>query len=98
MGGVKAKYLLGIVDFLYFGEAGILQENLDNFLALAEEMQLKGLTKEYQDKTEPEPIAEHIFKKSEPNITKKKSTENQRIKIKKKCWTVYRIREKSYFN
>ena len=36
MGGVKAKYLLGIVDFLYFGEAGILQENLDNFLALAE--------------------------------------------------------------
>ena len=34
-------------------------------------MQLKGLTKEYQDKTEPEPIAEHILKKSEPNITKK---------------------------
>ena len=31
------------VDFLYRGEANVLQENLDSFLAIAEELQLKGL-------------------------------------------------------
>ena len=31
------------VDFLYCGEANVPQENLDSFLALAEELKLKGL-------------------------------------------------------
>ena len=41
--GVKSKDLLAIVDFLYFGEANVYQEDLDSFLAIAEELQLKGL-------------------------------------------------------
>jgi len=32
-----------MVDFLYFGEANVYQENLDSFLAVAEELELKGL-------------------------------------------------------
>ena len=44
MRGLKSEDLLAIIDFLYFGEANILQENLDSFLALAEELRLKGLT------------------------------------------------------
>ena len=32
------------MDFLYCGEAKVLQENLDVFLALAEELKLKGLS------------------------------------------------------
>ena len=32
------------MDFLYCGEANVYQENLDAFLALAEELKLKGLT------------------------------------------------------
>ena len=44
MRGVKAHDLLAIVDFLYFGEANVSQENLDSFLALAEELKLEGLT------------------------------------------------------
>merc|ERR1712129_560633 len=32
-----------MIDFLYYGEANIYQENLDSFLAVAEELQLKGL-------------------------------------------------------
>ena len=44
MRGLKAKDLLSIVDFIYHGEANVLQEDLDSFLALAEELQLKGLT------------------------------------------------------
>ena len=44
MRGVKADVLVAMVDFLYFGETNANQENLDAFLALAEEMRLKGLT------------------------------------------------------
>ena len=44
MRGVKHEDLLAIVDFLYKGEANILQENLESFLAIAEELKLKGLT------------------------------------------------------
>ena len=43
MTGLKAKDLAAIVDFIYHGEASVYQENLDGFLALAEELQLKGL-------------------------------------------------------
>ena len=44
MRGIKSDDLLAIVDFLYSGEANVYQENLDSFLAIAEELQLKGLT------------------------------------------------------
>ena len=43
MRGLKAKDLEAILDFIYHGEANIYQEDLDGFLALAEELQLKGL-------------------------------------------------------
>ena len=43
MRGIKSEDLLAIVDFLYRGEANVFQENLDSFLAIAEELQLKGL-------------------------------------------------------
>ena len=61
MRGLKSEDLVAIVDFLYFGEANVYQENLDSFLAIAEELRLKGLTgtntsteaKEPTLKTEP---------------------------------------------
>ena len=43
MRGINAEDLLAIVDFLYYGEANIYQENLDRFLSIAEELELKGL-------------------------------------------------------
>jgi hypothetical protein len=43
MRGIKAEDLVAIVDFLYYGEAKVYQDNLDNFLALAEDLKLKGL-------------------------------------------------------
>ena len=42
--GFQSKDFVSILDFLYFGEANVYQENLDSFLAIAEEIQLKGLT------------------------------------------------------
>ena len=44
MRGVKADDLVAIVDFLYFGETNVKQENLEAFLALAQELKLRGLT------------------------------------------------------
>jgi len=44
MRGMKSEDLVAIVDFLYYGEANVYQENIDSFLAIAEELNLKGLT------------------------------------------------------
>ena len=44
MRGVKSDHLSWIVDFLYKGEVNIDQENLNEFLALADDLQPKGLT------------------------------------------------------
>ena len=52
MRGLKAKDLEAIVDFIYHGEANIYQEDLDGFLALAEELQLKGSAGAQDDSSE----------------------------------------------
>merc|ERR1712129_212738 len=43
MSGLKFENLVPMIDFLYYGEANVHQENLDSFLAVAKELQLKGL-------------------------------------------------------
>ena len=43
MRGIESDELFAIVDFLYSGEAKVFQENLDSFLAIAEELQLEAL-------------------------------------------------------
>ena len=52
MRGLKSKDILAIVDFIYHGEAYIYQEDLEGFLALAEELQLDGLTGSTEEKFE----------------------------------------------
>ena len=44
MRGVRFKDLTSIVEFIYHGETNIYKEDLNDFMALAEELQLKGLT------------------------------------------------------
>ena len=44
--GVQSEDLASILDLLYFGEAKVYQEDLDSFLAIAEEIKLKGLTEQ----------------------------------------------------
>ena len=52
MRGVRSDYLKTMLDFFYHGEANVYQENLDSFLVLAEELQLKGLTGNQTEKKE----------------------------------------------
>ena len=62
--GFQSQDLLAILDFFYFGEANVYQENLDSFLAIADELKLKGLTgqtssdlvEEQVKSTNPKPI------------------------------------------
>jgi hypothetical protein len=41
--GIKAKNLVALVDFLYLKEVTLCEEDLDDFLSLAHEMELNGL-------------------------------------------------------
>jgi len=63
MRGVRGQDLLSLVDFMYRGEVTILQNNLEIFLALAEDLQLKGLS-ERRKQTK-------LDLKEEPNIQMK---------------------------
>jgi len=42
--GIKYEDLQSILDFMYFGEVNIAQEKLNSFLAVAEELRVKGLS------------------------------------------------------
>ena len=76
MRGIKSLDLFAIVDFLYFGEANVFQENLDSFLAIAGELQLKGLMgtngSEIEEKS---PIVKPIMNRAKnlANIQRKSS-------------------------
>ena len=59
MRGLKYENLLSMVNFLYHGEANIFQENLDSFLAMADELQLKGLNKTEREEEEVESVSKN---------------------------------------
>ena len=62
--GFKSEDFVTILNFLYFGEANVYQENLGSFLAIAGELHLKGLTgpttshlvEEQEKSANPQPI------------------------------------------
>merc|ERR1719400_1867514 len=76
MRGVKPENLMAMVDFFYYGEANVYQENLDSFLVLAEELQLKGL-RGNQTETEAEMISQPTKQKSHPKSPKYRSLAEQ---------------------
>ena len=70
MRGVKSEVLNAVVDFLYRGEANVFQENLDSFLAMAEELKLKGLTGGKANAEELTPERSNAERKSSPVVKK----------------------------
>ena len=70
MRALKSEDLVAMVDFLYNGKANVFQENLDSFLALAEELKLKGLNTStdgnVNDKeAKPSPVYQEVGTKKE---------------------------------
>merc|ERR1712204_64011 len=75
MRGVRSDDLVAIVDFLYYGEANVYQENIEAFLALAEELNLKGLTGNTSKNTDEEVFTKHKEKKKKTNLNHPKVEE-----------------------
>ena len=72
--GMKSEDLVAMLDFLYFGEANVYQDNLDSFLASAEEFQLKGLTgkvdeEEVKEETQKHRVIQPTQKQNQPKQT-----------------------------
>ena len=40
---MKSHVLATVVDFIYFGEVNVYKEDMGDFLAVSEELMLKGL-------------------------------------------------------
>ena len=81
--------MVAIVDFIYHGEANICQQDLEGFLALAEEFQLKGLagSQDVIFETVEQPVKKTTMLEKEPtektyNIEKKTTPKNNANEIK----------------
>ena len=49
--GVKFSDLSSVLNFMYFGEVSVAQDDLNAFLAVAEELKVKGLTQNTEENT-----------------------------------------------
>ena len=78
---MKSENLFSIIDFLYYGMANVFQENLDSFLSIAEELELKGLMGQDNDTREKKP--DEIG--SQPNNSRKNGAPEQSGQLNPKC-------------
>ena len=72
MRGLKSEDLSALIDFIYLGQADVAEENIENFLAISEELQLKGLTGQAHEfeRAEKESGSMPMPKKNKPAIKK----------------------------
>merc|ERR1712029_662833 len=62
--GASFPDLSAVLDFMYHGEVNVAQEDLNSFLAVAEELQIKGLTqKEGGEPSKPKPSGSGAVKR-----------------------------------
>ena len=78
MRGVKFEDLVSMVDFLYNGEANVYQDNLDSFLAMAEELKLKGLKRQEEVDLPPEKTSKGRKTQDESKVSSKFPTLNKK--------------------
>ena len=55
MKGILYDDLVSVLNFMYKGEVNVAQEQLNSFLAVAEDLQVKGLTQSNNDNKESKP-------------------------------------------
>jgi len=79
MRGIKSEDLVAIVDFLYYGEANVYQENLDYFLSVAAELKLKGLSGKQPIQEEPSPT--QTKKTTKPFSKKEQSIKSEQTEL-----------------
>ena len=62
MRGVKSHEILAVLDFIYCGGANVFEVNLEAFLALAEDLKLKGLTENEPRKNVSDSVKSNVSK------------------------------------
>ena len=65
MRGTRGPDLAAVMQFLYCGEAEILEENIESFLLLAQQLQLKGLTGVETKETKEKKVKPNAVHKTE---------------------------------
>ena len=73
------EVLMALVDFLYNGEANVFQENLDSFLALAEDLRLRGLTGPPEDNASQDQKSPQRFNSQELKRFYRKETNPRKL-------------------
>merc|ERR1719427_1737074 len=80
MKGVKYTDLQSVLNFMYHGEVNVAQEELNSFLAVAEDLRVKGLTQNqsghqqssskqptsYQQSRSPPPVSKTLLRSTPP--------------------------------
>ena len=69
MRGVKSHEILAVLDFIYCGEANVFEVNLEAFLALAEDLKLKGLIENEPRENVSDSVKSNVLKLINLNFT-----------------------------
>ena len=84
--GVQLSNLAAVMDFIYLGEARLLQEDLQSFLSLANDLQLRGLESKQID-------AKTLVSDVEPNIGILRSASDSQVNPKTFAETKFDLQE-----
>ena len=91
MRGIKSSSLAAIVDFIYLGEANVFQEEFESFLALAEELQLKGLDGSSKEKAPENPKESFSHTEREADLNQR-----QNISERKRSNLMFKYEAKTF--
>ena len=85
MRGVKSEVLNSLLDFIYYGKVEIMGDQLDRFMALADELKVKGLSKDKKEASGEKDSKITIGKKKMKKIYKWGLNEDIGMTEKRKC-------------
>ena len=76
--GISFRDIQSVLNFMYHGEANIAQEDLNNFLSVAEELKVKGLTQGNSDSS-----SNSTSNSSRPKIEPHRQTKDKSSSLRK---------------
>ena len=93
--GIEAKNLTSVLDFIYHGQANVQQEDLQNFLNLGQELQLKGLQGVEEQKGANRPNKKRKREDVDPFFSEGGSSDN--VPSKDPSEVVFKVEEEQEF-
>jgi len=87
--GVRYTDLLSVLNFMYHGEVNVAQEELNSFLAVAEDLKVKGLTQNGSSSSPSKPSTQQQPRKPAPAPTPVKKSYQQPPPVQAKPAPMY---------